>query len=198
MKRITKATFWTQSNPTQYLNHATHFYYRWSWRTLRNRPRPFDHSRRFTVTPGNWGLNQTIPNPFQEFSHSVSHQYFQLRIPVNEQQIFYHGKRLNQASNSSLSSCGINSDEMLELKRVVSSSSQPDAPSAVAGGWVLSLDRIRLVSWNEKLKTIRVDDLASRNIAHDFDRMRLQMLGDPHLMSQLRAVCCDMIFKSLD
>ncbi|KAG0151517.1 hypothetical protein CROQUDRAFT_26460, partial [Cronartium quercuum f. sp. fusiforme G11] len=82
----------------------------------------------------------------------------ELRIPASEQQVFYHGKRLTQPLSTTLAACGINSDEMLELKRVTASSSQSDL-SAVAGG----------------------------NIANDVDRMRLQILGDPQLMAQLRA-----------
>lgn len=83
----------------------------------------------------------------------------ELRIPTAEQQIFYNGKRLDQPTSSSLASCGITSDDMLELRRLTSSSSQPNPTSAVAGG----------------------------NIANDLDRMRLQILGDPTLMAQLRA-----------
>ncbi|EGG04533.1 uncharacterized protein MELLADRAFT_72358, partial [Melampsora larici-populina 98AG31] len=83
----------------------------------------------------------------------------ELRIPTTEQQIFYNGKRLNQPTSSTLASCGITSDDMLELRRLTASSSQPSSTPAVAGG----------------------------NIANDLDRMRLQILGDPALMAQLRA-----------
>ncbi|MBW0508513.1 hypothetical protein O181_048228 [Austropuccinia psidii MF-1] len=84
----------------------------------------------------------------------------ELRIPAAEQHIFYHGSRLQRPPSTSLASCGITVDEVLELKHVKSSASLgPNQPQAIAGG----------------------------DIANDLDRMRLQILGDPALMAQLRA-----------
>ncbi|KAA1075366.1 DNA damage-inducible protein 1 [Puccinia graminis f. sp. tritici] len=86
----------------------------------------------------------------------------ELRIPSAQQHFFLRGTRLQRPPQTTLAECGITTDEIMELKQVRPSSSQtalnPRAPP-IAGG----------------------------NIANDIDRMRLQILGDPALMSQLRA-----------
>ncbi|POW06708.1 hypothetical protein PSHT_10253 [Puccinia striiformis] len=86
----------------------------------------------------------------------------ELRIPSTEQYYFLRGTRLQKTPQTTLAECGITTDEIMELKQVKPSSSQNSLnsrPPPVAGG----------------------------NIANDIDRMRLQILGDPALMSQLRA-----------
>ncbi|KAA1125376.1 DNA damage-inducible protein 1 [Puccinia graminis f. sp. tritici] len=84
----------------------------------------------------------------------------ELRIPSAQQHFFLRGTRLQRPPQTTLAECGITTDEIMELKQVRPSSSplNPRAPP-IAGG----------------------------NIANDIDRMRLQILGDPALMSQLRA-----------
>ncbi|CAH7690065.1 hypothetical protein BY996DRAFT_4569810, partial [Phakopsora pachyrhizi] len=92
----------------------------------------------------------------------------ELRIPPEEQQIFHNGLLLIKPPESSLESCGIVTDEMLELRRRLIKnpalsqnlqSSSSNSQQSVAGG----------------------------DIAHDLNRIRLQMLGDPTLMNQIRA-----------
>jgi len=86
----------------------------------------------------------------------------ELRIPSAEQHLFLGGTRLQRPPHTSLAECGITSDEIMELKRVAPSSSHNSLSS-------------------------RAPPIAGGNIANDIDRMRLQILGDPTLMSQLRA-----------
>ncbi|PLW43912.1 hypothetical protein PCANC_09622 [Puccinia coronata f. sp. avenae] len=88
----------------------------------------------------------------------------ELRIPSLEQQIFLRGTRLQHPSHTSLADCGITTDEIMELKRAKPSS----------------------YSQQNSLHS-RTPPIAGGNIANDIDRMRLQMLGDPALMAQLRS-----------
>ena len=93
-------------------------------------------------------------------------------VPTREQSISFEGRDLTN-SKSTMAELGVGDDAVLLLRRKVT----------VAGRYVVSSQ------YNHASILISIFIQSLRSMEQDSEMMRLQILGDPRLMHQLREVC---------